>query len=137
MSSPTSQVLSVLRNKQADPPASSSVHDLSRMKTVFIGRDQHPVTMMEMVPITATAWQKKACFDSLRSNARLLIDANHKSADVLNLVMQELPCSSSAAFQESDQVTAAARDAIFHVSNLEPEGALCSAGYLYLLQGSL
>ena len=85
-----STVLSVLRHKQADAASVSSIHDLSRMKTVFIGRDQHPVTLMEMVPITAAAWQKKACFDSLRSNACLLVDANHKSADVLNLVMQEL-----------------------------------------------
>ena len=60
----------------------TSSHELSRTKMVHIGKHKHPVTIMVMVPITAPAWQKKSCFDTLRKNVYHLSNGGHKMADI-------------------------------------------------------
>ena len=125
MSSPN---IHALRRSLANAQQNATEHDLSSMKTVYVGKHKHPVTIMAMAPVTAPSWQKKSCFASLRSNALDLANGNHNMADVINLLMEDLPCSATAAFQESKLVSTSVDSAILDIANLEPEAVLDSMG---------
>ena len=126
MSSTNSNILSTLRRNQTSSTSSKLNHDLSKTKTVYIGKNRHPATIMVMAPLTAPAWQKKSCFDTLRTNVYHLSDGDHKMADIVNMVMDEMPSNSNAAFQESQSTSDAVRKAILTVENLTPETILDS-----------
>ena len=96
------------------------------MKTVKIDCNLHPITIMTIAPVNAPAWQKKSCFDSLLSNAYNLASSSHKLANIINLVMEELPVSSAEAFKESQLVADAIVASITSVKNLVPEAVLDS-----------
>ena len=83
MSNPNVTVLPVLKGRSASP-----VHDLIKMKTVHVGKNNHPVTIMDVVAVTSPVWLKKSCFNSLESNAGNLIESLHKLADVVNFLME-------------------------------------------------
>ena len=79
-----------------------------------------------MAPLTAPAWQKKSCFDTLITNEYHLSDGDHKMADIVNMVMDEMPSNSNAAFQESQSTSDAVKKAVLAVANLTPETILDS-----------
>ena len=94
-------VLSILCTKGASFASSPPDHDLSLMKTVKIGKHAKPLIIMVMAPLDAPTWQKRSCFESLCNNAYDLAGGDHPIADIINLLMEELPNSTTAAFQES------------------------------------
>ena len=47
---------SILRNQSSRTTSFST--NLSGMKTVFVGKDQHPVTIMQMAHVNDPAWKK-------------------------------------------------------------------------------
>ena len=117
MPNPNTSALSLLRNRSATPAAVA--HDISKMKTVKIGKDLHPVTIMAMAPVSCPLWQKKSCFDCLEATARNLASSSHKLADVINMMMNEMPSCTSVAVQEAEAVGSAIRKSLFKVENLE------------------
>ena len=58
------------------------------MKTVFVGKDQHPVTIMQMAHVNDPAWKKAASFENLCNNAHSLSEA-HSIADIMALITTE------------------------------------------------
>ena len=75
MSSPNMNAASILRN-QSNHSNNNSVSNLSGMKTVLVGKDQQPVTIMQMAPVNESAWRKAASFDNLRNTAHSLLETH-------------------------------------------------------------
>ena len=124
--SPNYNINSILRRNQTSSTSSWRNHDLSMTKTVYIKENKHHVTIMVMDPLTAPSWHEKSCFDTLRSNAYLLFNHNHTIADIVNMVIDEIPSNSNAAFQESQSTSDAVKVDILAVTNLTPETILDS-----------
>jgi len=97
------------------------------MKTVLVGKDQQPVTIMQMAPLNASAWRKPASFDNLRNTVHSLLET-HSIADVIALVSNELPIDTGAAFQESQEVAKMVTRSALRVENLHPSAFLNSEG---------
>ena len=43
-----------------------------------------------MAAVTSPTWIKQSCFDTLQTNVYHLIKGDHKMADIINMVMEEL-----------------------------------------------
>ena len=125
MSSPNMNASSILRNQSSRTTSFST--NLSGMKTVFVGKDQHPVTIMQMAHVNDPAWKKAASFENLRNNAHSLLEA-HSIADIMALIANEVPMDTGAAFQEAQAATAKIMDEVFNVENLHPSAFLNSDG---------
>ena len=123
MSSPTSTFL--LTNSRSRSTNTSSV---ASMKTLLIGKDQHPINIMTMVPVTDFPWKKRSCFDSLRLAVNGLTDSDHNVADIITAIGNELPISTGAALQEADAVASTVSSSIFHVENIYPDSFVSSKG---------
>ena len=125
MSSPNMNASSILRNQSSRTTSFST--NLSGMKTVFVGKDQHPVTIMQMAHVNDPAWKKAASFENLRNNAHSLLEA-HSIADIMALIANEVPMDTGAAFQEAQAATTKIMDEVFNVDNLHPSAFLNSDG---------
>ena len=64
---------------------------------------------------------KHSCFDTLCTNLYHLSDGDHNMADIANVVMDEIPSNSNAAFQESQYSSNAVKKAVMAVDNLTPD----------------
>ena len=61
MSNPyTNALLSILRNSAITPSATAS-----GFKTVYVGQDRLPVSILTIDSLTDLTWKRSACFDSL------------------------------------------------------------------------
>jgi len=98
------------------------------MKTVYFGKDQQPVTIMQMEHVTLPAWRKAASFDNLRNTVYTLVEA-HSVVDVMALVIaSELPIDTGAAFREAQAAAKMVTDSAFDINNLTPSAFLASEG---------
>ena len=102
MSSPNLNAASILRNQstRTTNSFSSASTNLSGMKTVYVGKDQHPVTIMQMAHVNEVVWKKAASFENLCNTAQSLLEA-HSTADIMALIAKEIPMDTGAAFQEA------------------------------------
>ena len=66
---------------------------------LFTLKKRHSVTIIVMAPLIVPESQKKSCFDTLHSNVYHLSNGDHKMADIVNMVMDEMPSKSNAAFK--------------------------------------
>jgi len=126
MSSPNLNAASILRN-QATRSTNSSTSNLSGMKTVYVGKDQHPVTITEMAHVNEAVWKKSGCFENLYNTAHSLLEA-HSTADIMALIAQEIPMDTGAAFQEAQAAAKVVTDEVFNICNLHPSAFLNSDG---------
>ena len=97
------------------------------MKTVLVGKDQQPVTIMQMASVNKSAWRKAANFDNLRNTGHSLLET-HSIVDVISLVSNKLPIDTGAAFQESQEVAKMVMGSALRVENLHPSAFLNSEG---------
>ena len=94
MSSPKPNALFILHRSGT---YSISIHDLSKTKTVHISKNNHHVTIMVMAPVNVPIWKKQSCFDTLKNNVYNLAKGDHKMADIINMIMEEMPSSSNSS----------------------------------------
>jgi len=97
------------------------------MKTVYFGKDQQPVTIMQMEHVTMPAWRKAASFDNFRNTVYTLVGA-HSVADVMALIANELPIDTGAAFSEAQAAARMVTDSAFNIDNLTLSAFLASEG---------
>ena len=132
MSNPNTNA-SIMRINQHSPSTSfntstnASASNLSGMKTVYVGKDQQPVTIMQMEHVTMPAWKKAASFDNLRNTVYTLVEA-HSVADVMALVASELPIDTGAAFQEAQAAAKLVAKGALDIDYLTPSAFLSSNG---------
>jgi len=110
----------ILRNQSSRTTSSST--NLSGMKTVFVGKDQHPVTIMQMAHVNDPAGKKAASFENLCNNAHSFSEA-HSIADIMALIANEIPMDTGAAFQEAQAATTKIMEDVFNVDNLHPSAS--------------
>ena len=129
MSSPNLNAASILRNQstRTTNSFSSASTNLSGMKTVYVGKDQHPVTIMQMAHVNEVVWKKAASFENLCNTAHSLLDA-HSTADIMALIAKEIPMDTGAAFQEAQAAAKVVTDNVFNIDNLHPNAFLNSDG---------
>jgi hypothetical protein len=101
MSNPNTSELSLAnRHRQV----SSSANMASGLKVVYIGKDQQPVTIVQMISINRPAWRKSACFESLRNTIYSLVDS-HSIAELTSFIANELPLDTGSSFQASQMAS--------------------------------
>ena len=131
MSSPNLHAASILRNQQSTRTThslNSDTSSLSGMKTVNVGKDQHPVTIMQMPHVNETVVRKKATsFENLCNTAYSLLEA-HSTADIMALITKEIPMDTGADFQEAQVAAKMIIDNVFNIANLNPNAFLNSDG---------
>ena len=119
---------SILRNQSSRTTGFSTTSlNLSGMKTVMVGKDQHPVTIMQMAHVNDPAWKKAASFENLCNTAHSLLEA-HNIADIMALVANEIPMDTGAAFQEAQSASKRITGDVFNIENLNPSAFLNSDG---------
>ena len=131
MSSPTSKVLAIMSHNFAKREPDSS---FGRTKVVPIGKDQHPVTIQELVPIDSEAWEKRACFDGLKKAAYSLCESEYNFAEIFSFVDGEVPVDTGFTHQDATNVANDVSAAVFNVTNLQPIACLDSTGKTVSLQ---
>jgi hypothetical protein len=120
---------SILRNQstRTTNSFSSDSTNLSGMKTVYVGKDQHPVTIMQMAHVNEVVRKKAASFENLCNTAHSLLEA-HSTADIMALIAKEIPMDTGAAFQEAQAAAKVVTDNVFNIDNLHPNAFLNSNG---------
>ena len=107
MSSPNTTIaagsLHILRNESSQPNAIG-------MKTIYVGREQTPTVIMEMAKQSAPGYQRRACFSQFYSTVISLADT-HSVADLVSLVHQEVPITTTALFEEASLIKKTLHDA--------------------------
>ena len=128
MSSPTMNAASILRNQSSTTTNFSTTSlKLSGMKTVMVGKDQHPVTIMQMAHVNEPTWKKAASFENIFNTAHSLLEA-HNVADIMALVANKIPMDTGAAFQEAQSASKRITGDVFNIVNLNPSMFLNSDG---------
>jgi hypothetical protein len=82
MSSPTIKALLARISTAANSVSSPSSLD-NGYKTVYVGKDQHPVSISALDEVSAPAWKKAAGFDELSRVVFSLADT-HEVADLVS-----------------------------------------------------
>jgi hypothetical protein len=86
-------------------------------KTVYVGKDQRPVSIMEVAPLTAPGWKRGSTFDHFAAVMKNLSET-HDTADIMTTVANEVPISTETAAAEAEEVAARVRKQVFCVDNL-------------------
>ena len=68
------------------------------MKLAKVRKNKHPVSIMEMAPVTAPDWHKATCYENLKTQAYNLTSGLVKTADVISFIMDEVSVSTTSAF---------------------------------------
>jgi len=131
MSSPNTNA-PIMRINQHSPSTSfntstNTTSNLSGIKMVYVGKDQQPVTIMQLEHVTMPAWRKAASFDNLRNTVYTLVES-HSVADVMALVASELPIDTGAAFQEAQAAAKLVTKGALDIDYLTPNAFLSSKG---------
>jgi len=130
MSSPNLHAASILRNQStrtSTQSLSSDSSNLSEMKTVYVGKDQHPVTIMQMPHVNEAVWKKAASFENLCNTVHSLHEA-HSTADIMALITTEIPMDTGTAFQEAQAASKVVMNHVYNIGNLNPSAFLNSVG---------
>jgi hypothetical protein len=132
MSSPTIKALLARISTAANSvPSTSSLGN--GYKTVYVGKDQHPVSISALDEVSAPAWKKAAGFDELTRVVFSLADT-HEVADLVALISQELPIATNVAFQEAHTESVAIMKSAFDIRNLSAAAFINNAGFVIKLQ---
>eukprot|EP00979_Chaetoceros_neogracilis_P001004 scaffold191_cov273-Chaetoceros_neogracile.AAC.19 len=86
-------------------------------KTVYVGKDQRPVSILEVAPLTASVWKRGSTFDHLAAVMRNLSET-HDTADIMTTIANEVPISTETASAEAEEIAARVRKQVFCVDNL-------------------
>ena len=86
-------------------------------KTVYVGKDQRPVSILEVAPLTAPVWKRGSTFDHLATVMRNLSET-HDTADIMTTIANEVPISTETAAAEAEEIAARVRKQVFCVDNL-------------------
>ena len=73
--------------------ANASSSSLSKMRVVYVGKQQQPVTLSEAVSVNSHSWQKSASFGTLMDSVNSLVDS-HTVADIVAMVSNDIPINS-------------------------------------------
>ena len=114
MSSPNLNTASIVKHQ-----STRTTPNLSGMKTVYVGKDQHPVTIMQMPQVSKAVWKKVASFENL-CNTRHSLHKAHSTADIMALIATKIPLGTGAAFQEAQAASRVVMEGIFNNDNLNP-----------------
>ena len=84
---------------------------------VYVGKDQRPVSIMEVVPLKTPGWKRWSMFDNFTSVMENLSET-HEAADIMMTVANEVPIGTETAAAEAEEVAARVRKEVFCVGNL-------------------
>ena len=122
MSNPNTHALAMaIRN------CSNASSSASRMRVVYIGKEQQPINLSEMVSINSHSWKKAASFGTLMDSVSSLVDS-HTVADIVAMVSNEIPIDSGAALQEAQSAAQLIAGSVLNPQFLEPVAFLTSTG---------
>ena len=109
----TIALISLLRNTTNDTTATTP----SGFKTIFLGQDNVPVSILTIALLTEPTWKKSAYFDSLS-----LILRNHRDgvsvSDLSSVVSTELPIYTTTVFVEATAIRDSIMANALSVTNL-------------------
>ena len=132
MSNPnTNALISLLRNSTRDNSTTAA-----GFKTVYLGQDNLPVSILEIAPITDPAWKKNACYESFSLTLRKHMEDINIS-DLTCVVANELPIDTTSAFVEASAIKDKIMAQAINVSNLTGCAFLKSNGNLAKVPTSL
>jgi len=90
----------------------------ARFKTVHLGKDQRPVSIMKLASMTDHSWQRGASFNHLAKVMKGQVK-NYNLADLVTVVANELPISTESAFEEAENAGEKLRQEFFDIRNLD------------------
>ena len=73
---------------------------LNRPRTVYVGKEQYPISLVPLEDISTPAWKKQREFDQLET-AVFSLTRTHQIADLIELVSTEIPIDVHFAAQDS------------------------------------
>jgi len=95
---------------------------------LYVGKDQHPVTISELEPVkNSPSWKKAAGVNQLTQAVSSLLDT-HDVTDLISLVSQQLPVSTNVAFQEAQTEANKIMVSVFVIGNLTASTFINSNG---------
>ena len=90
----------------------------ARFKTVHLGKDQRPVSIMKLASMTDHSWQRGASFNHLAKVMKGQVK-NYNLADLVTVVANELPISTESAVEEAESAGEKLRQEFFDIRNLD------------------
>ena len=90
MSNPNTNALAMfIRNRTTSSSPSSSI------RIIYIGNEQQPINLAEMVSVNSHSWKKAACFNNLVDSVDSVVNS-HTVADIVAMVTNEIPIDSGS-----------------------------------------
>ena len=78
----------------------NSASTAGKLKTVYVGKNQYPISIIQVSEISEIAWKKKSVFDLLTSSVASL-RGNHSVSDLVTLVENKVPMDTYSALQDA------------------------------------
>ena len=86
-------------------------------KTVYVGKDKFPLSVLEIVHINGEAWMKSSSFKSLSGTIKEQMNVHSKS-DLISIISREIPIDVNTTFMESTQIKESIVASMTGVENL-------------------
>ena len=99
----------------------------SGMRIIYIGKEQQPINLAEMVSVNSHSWKKTVCFNNLVDSIDSVVNS-HTVADIVAMVTNEIPIDSWAALQEAQSASKFIVESVLHPNFLDPVASLTSPG---------
>ena len=80
MSNPNTNALAIAIRNCTNSSSSSS-----GMRIIYIGKEQQPINLAEMVSVNSHSWKKAACFNNLVDSVDSVVNS-HTVADIVAMV---------------------------------------------------
>jgi len=96
-------------------------------KTIYLGKDQRPISVMKLALLEEPSWKRGATFTHLAKAIKSQMK-NYTMADLVTVVANEMPISTESAMEEAEGAGERLRKEIFCVDNLEGQHFLDSKG---------
>ena len=72
-------------------------------KIIHVGKNNYPLSVLEIAPVEADGWEKSVALDSLFSTIRGQMDI-YNTADLILVMPQEMPIDVTSSFMESSKL---------------------------------
>ena len=100
---------------------------LHKLRTVYVGKEQHPISLVPLEDISTPAWKNQLGFYQLETGVSSL-KSTHQIADLIELVSTEIPIDVHSAAQDVMKQIQSVLDSAYDINNLNASAFLTTTG---------
>ena len=98
-----------------------------KLKTVYVGKNQYPISIVQLDEVSDIAWRKKSGFKFLTYPVGSL-SGSHNVSDLITLVDNKLPMDTYSTLKYTEKQTSNVMDSTFGFDNISASVFIIASG---------